>query len=115
MEPFTTSSYASINIGGSSLPLRFALRRIPSQAVLLKEHLAGASACKIDDKVDSISSLGHAPVFRSLNAPCEGVMVSHDFPGVEPLSLRRFRNRNGIVADSDERFKDCLEVSSFGA
>ena len=90
--PFTTSSYTSYNIGGSSLPRRFALRRIPSQAVLLKEHLAGASACKIDDKVDSISSLGDAPVFRPLNAPCEGVMISQDLSRVEPFPFRRLRN-----------------------
>lgn len=30
--------------------------------------------------------------FRSLNAPCEGVMISHDLAGVEPFSLRRLRN-----------------------
>ena len=88
----STSSSASFYIGGSSLPRRFARRRIPSQARLLKKHFSGASGCKIDDKVDAISSLGHAPVFRSLNAPCEGVMISHDLAGVEPFSLRRFRN-----------------------
>ena len=89
---FRTSSSASFYIGGSSLPRRSARRRIPSQARLLKKHFAGASGCKIDDKVDAISSLGHAPVFRALNAPCEGVMISHDLAGVEPLSLRRFRD-----------------------
>ena len=88
----STSSNASFYIGGSSLPRRSARRRIPSHARLLKKHFAGASGCKIDDKVDAISSLGHAPVFRSLNAPCEGVMISHDLAGVEPFSFRRFRN-----------------------
>lgn len=88
----STSSSASFYIGGSSLPRRAARRRIPSQARLLKKHFAGASGCKIDDKVDAISSLGHAPVFRSLNAPCEGVMISHDLSGVEPFSLRKLRD-----------------------
>ena len=88
----TTSSNASFYIGGSSLPRRSARRRIPSQARLLKKHFTGASGCKIDDKVDAISSLGHAPVFRSLNAPCEGVMISHDLAGVKPFSFRRLRN-----------------------
>lgn len=88
----STSSSASFYIGGSSLPRRSARRRIPSHARLLKKHFAGALGCKIDDKVDAISSLGHAPVFRSLNTPCEGVMISHDLAGVEPFSLRRFRD-----------------------
>ena len=30
--------------------------------------------------------------FRSLNAPCDGVMISHDLSGVEPFSLRRLRD-----------------------
>ena len=88
----STSSSASFYIVGSSFPRRSARRRIPSHARLLKKHFAGASGCKIDDKVDAISSLGHAPVFRSLNAPCDGVMISHDLSGVEPFSLRRLRN-----------------------
>ena len=88
----STSSSASFYIGGSSLPRRAARRRIPSQARLLKKHFAGALGCKIDDKVDAIPSLGHAPVFRSLNAPCDGVMISHDLSGVEPFSLRRLRD-----------------------
>ena len=88
----STSSSASFYIGGSSLPRRAARRRIASQARLLKKHFAGASGCKIDDKVDTVSSLGHAPVFRSLNAPCDGVMISHDLSGVEPFPLRRFRD-----------------------
>ena len=88
----STSSNASFYIVGSSFPRRSARRRIPSQARLLKKHFAGALGCKIDDKVDAISSLGHAPVFRSLNAPCEGAMISHDLAGVKPFSLWRFRN-----------------------
>ena len=112
---FTTSVYASRSIGGNALPRRFARRRIPSQAVLLKEHFAGASACKIDDKVDTISSLGHAPVFRSLNAPCNGEMISHDLSCVEPASLRRFRNRKGIIAEVDKRLEDGAEVGAFRA
>lgn len=36
VEESSTSSYASFSIGGSSLPRRCALRRMPSQARLLK-------------------------------------------------------------------------------
>ena len=88
----STSSKASLNIGGRSFPRRSALRRIPSQALLLKQYLSGTLPCKICDKVDAISSLGHAPVFRPLNAPCDGEMISHDLAGVEPFSLWRFRD-----------------------
>ena len=102
-------------MGGSVFPRFAALRRIPSQAVLLKEHFSGALASKIEDYVDTISSLGHAPVFRSLNAPCEGVMIAQDFSGVQPFSLRRLRDRNGIIAQGDTAFEDGSEVSAFVA
>ena len=114
-QPFTTSSSASFSMGGSVFPRFAALRRIPSQAVLLKEHFSGALASKIEDYVDTISSLGHAPVFRSLNAPCEGVMIAQDFSGVQPFSLRRLRDRNGIIAQGDTAFEDGSEVSAFVA
>ena len=87
---------------------------MPSQALLLKQYFSGASACQICDKVDAISSLGHAPVFRALNAPCDGEMISHDLPGAKPLSFWRFRNRKGIVAEGDERLEDGAEVCASG-
>lgn len=87
---------------------------MPSQALLLKQYFSGASACNICDKVDAISSLGHAPVFRALNAPCDGEMISHDLPGAKPLSFWRFRNRKGIVAEGDERLEDGAEVCASG-
>ncbi len=49
VEEASTSSSASFSIGGSAFPRRCALRRMPSQAFLLKKHFSGASACKICD------------------------------------------------------------------
>ena len=41
-------------------------------------------------------------------------MISHDLPGAQPSSLRRFRYRNGIVAETDERLEDGAEVCAPG-
>ena len=42
-------------------------------------------------------------------------MISHDLAGVEPFSLRRVRDKNGIIAEGDERLKDGSEVCASGA
>ena len=42
-------------------------------------------------------------------------MISHDLSGVEPFSLRRVRDKNGIIAEGDERLKDGSEVCASGA
>ena len=41
-------------------------------------------------------------------------MISHDLPGTQPSSLWRFRYRNGIVAETDERLEDGAEVCASG-
>lgn len=107
-----TSSSAALSVGGRGLLRRAALRRMPSQAFLLKQYFAGALACKICDKVDAISSLGHAPVFRPLNAPRDGETISQDLARLEPLVLRRSRYKNGIVADVDEGLERSPEILS---
>ena len=56
---------------GSSLPRAEALRSIPRQAFGLKEYFSGTLACKICDKVDALSALGHSPVLSIKYPPCD--------------------------------------------
>lgn len=40
-------------------------------------------------------------------------MVSQNLSRVQPASLRRFRNRKGIIAQVDEGLEDGAEILSF--
>lgn len=105
---------ASSSMGGSCLPRRSALRKIPSQAFALKKYFSGTLASKICDKVDSTAALGHSPVLSVEYSPSNTPSVSHDAVGVGPSVFTRRRQRRGLrLCDPDEFFEDDFEILSF--
>ena len=106
------SSSASRRIAGSSLPRAEARRRIPRQALGLKEYPSGASACKISDKVTAASSLGDSPMLRIKSSVRNAPSVSHVNVGVGPSVFLRHRHRGPRLCDTDDRIEDRLEVEA---
>lgn len=101
-------SRAAFSSGGSSLPRFEALCRIPRQALGLKQYFSGAFAIKICDKEDAFSSLGDSPVLCVKYSPGNGETVCHDVACGSPSLMSR--NRNGLVLDPAQAFKDAPEI-----
>jgi hypothetical protein len=73
---------------------------MPSQALLDKEYLAGASASKICDKEDSAAALGDSPQTGIEHPPSDVNPVASNHP--RPRPAPRQRNWNFGLC---ERFK----------
>jgi hypothetical protein len=67
-----TCSNARSNIGGSSLPLLAARRRIPAQAVELKKNLFGADGSSTCHNEHTAASLGHSKPLSVEDSPGQG-------------------------------------------
>ena len=73
--------------------------------------LVGGCACKICDKVDTFSSLGHSPILSVESSPSEGEAVCQYLSCLCPLC--RSRNRKTFVFEPAYALEDGFEVLAF--
>ena len=68
--------------------------------------------CKICDKKDSFSTLGHAPPLCIKDSICDTPSVSQIVVSIRPSLFLRRRHLGGRFFNTDDGFEDCLEVLS---